>query len=91
MVVDFEWDPAKASVNERKHGLAFQVAVAVFYDPAWLDIDVTRSADGESRRKAVGRIGEHIFTLVYTRRNATVRLISARRANVQEMREYGVR
>ena len=89
--MDFEWDPAKAAANERKHGLAFQVAIVVFSDPNWLDLDVTREADGESRRKAVGRIGEHVFTLVYTRRDAVVRLISARRANVQELKEYDAR
>ena len=87
----FEWDPTKAAANERKHGLAFQVAIVVFSDPNWLDLDVTREADGESRRKAVGRIGEHVFTLVYTRRDAVVRLISARRANVQELKEYDAR
>ena len=89
--MDFEWDTAKAAANERKHGLAFQVAIVVFSDPNWLDLDVTREADGESRRKAVGRIGEHVFTLVYTRRDAVVRLISARRANVQELKEYDAR
>ena len=89
--MDFEWDPAKAAANERKHGLAFQVAIVVFSDPNWLDLDVTREADGESRRKAVGRIGEYVFTLVYTRRDAVVRLISARRANVQELKEYDAR
>ena len=89
--MDFEWDSAKAAANERKHGVAFQVAVVVFSDPNWLDLDVTREADGESRRKAVGRIGEHVFTLVYTRRDAVVRLISARRANVQELKEYDAR
>ena len=89
--MEFEWDPAKAAANERKHGLAVQVAIVVFSDPNWLDLDVTREADGESRRKAVGRIGEHVFTLVYTRRDAVVRLISARRANVQELKEYDAR
>ena len=89
--MEFEWDPAKAAANERKHGLGFQIAIVVFSDPNWLDLDVTREADGESRRKAVGRIGEHVFTLVYTRRDAVVRLISARRANVQELKEYDAR
>lgn len=89
--MEFAWDPAKAIANERKHGLTFEVAIAVFADPNGLDLDVSRAADEESRRKAVGRIGEHVFTLVYTRRGVVVRLISARRANIQEMRDYGAR
>lgn len=29
----FEWDGAKALSNERKHGVAFTLAVTVFRDP----------------------------------------------------------
>ena len=29
----FEWDPVKAESNARKHGVAFEEAVSVFYDP----------------------------------------------------------
>jgi uncharacterized DUF497 family protein len=89
--LEFEWDPAKASLNEQKHGLAFRFVLPVFSDPNLMDIDVSREADGEARRKAVGRIGDHIFALVYSRRGSVIRVISARRANVKEMREYGVR
>ena len=89
--MEFNWDPVKAALNEQKHGLTFHVVVAIFSDPFLLDIDVSRDADGEPRRKAVGRIGENVFTLVYTRRVSVVRAISARRANTQELRKYGVR
>jgi len=29
----FEWDSAKAARNLRKHGVSFEEAVSVFYDP----------------------------------------------------------
>ena len=29
----FEWDPVKAESNAKKHGVAFEEAVSVFYDP----------------------------------------------------------
>ena len=29
----FEWDPNKARLNLRKHGVFFDEAVTVFYDP----------------------------------------------------------
>ncbi len=29
----FEWDPEKARRNEKKHGVFFEEAVTVFYDP----------------------------------------------------------
>jgi len=29
----FEWDPHKAAINSRKHGIEFSQAIAVFDDP----------------------------------------------------------
>lgn len=29
----FEWDPAKADANRRKHGISFETAVRAFADP----------------------------------------------------------
>ncbi|EIL91874.1 BrnT family toxin [Rhodanobacter sp. IGA1.0] len=31
--MDFEWDDAKAALNLRKHGIAFEDAAYVFLDP----------------------------------------------------------
>jgi uncharacterized DUF497 family protein len=31
---EFEWDPAKADANYRKHGVSFEEAVTVFGDPS---------------------------------------------------------
>lgn len=31
--MEFEWDPRKASANERKHSVAFQETATVFADP----------------------------------------------------------
>nr|WP_245781933.1 BrnT family toxin [Granulicella pectinivorans] len=36
MAVLFEWDPAKAESNRRKHGVTFEEATTVFYDPCRL-------------------------------------------------------
>ena len=33
MSFGFEWDPAKADANERKHGVTFDEASTVFGDP----------------------------------------------------------
>jgi uncharacterized DUF497 family protein len=34
MALEFEWDPAKAATNLRKHGVAFDEATTVFADPS---------------------------------------------------------
>jgi hypothetical protein len=31
--MQFEWDPEKARRNYKKHGVTFDEAVTVFYDP----------------------------------------------------------
>ncbi len=36
-VVRFEWDDAKDEINQKKHGVAFEVASRVFADPNVLD------------------------------------------------------
>ena len=33
MAYTFEWDPEKALLNERKHGVSFDEAATVFGDP----------------------------------------------------------
>jgi uncharacterized DUF497 family protein len=84
----FEWDDAKASANEAKHGIHFSYAAGVFLDDNRLDFDTTRTPDGEDRRKVVGLIEGKLYTVVYTRRGAICRLISARRSNAKESRNY---
>ena len=89
--MQFEWDDAKAQSNLAKHGVRFEVATLVFYDPAAKDTDASRPADNERRRKAVGLIEGRLIAVVYTRRDGAVRIISARRANHKESRSYGDR
>ncbi|WP_372786364.1 BrnT family toxin [Phenylobacterium sp.] len=71
--------------------MPFSYATAVLSDPTHRDFDVSRTVDDERRREAVGRIEGRLFTVVYTVRDGAVRMISARRSNVQEMRRYGDR
>lgn len=35
MEYNFEWDPAKAVANHKKHGVSFEQAATVFRDPMW--------------------------------------------------------
>lgn len=86
---EFEWDDAKASVNEAKHAVPFIYATRVFLDDNRVDFDATRQADGESRRKVVGAIAGRVYCVVYTLRGGVCRIISARRANGKESKAYG--
>jgi len=86
--LSFEWDDAKDAANTAKHGVSFIEAAAVFADDR-TDFDASRAGDGERRRKVVGQIDGRLFVVVYTFRRETIRIISARRANVQETRRHG--
>ncbi|HTE40160.1 MAG TPA: BrnT family toxin [Steroidobacteraceae bacterium] len=86
--MDFEYDPNKAVGNFRKHGVSFADAEGVFLDPLSrhrLDPD----AEGEERFVAIGEgnLGR-LLVVIYTLRNESVRLISARQATPNEIRTY---
>ncbi len=49
---------------------------------------MSREADGEARRKAIGLIEGRVFTVVYVQRKEATRIISARRANATEKKAY---
>ena len=86
--MEFEWDERKNATNERKHGISFEDAKAVFRDPArvgWLCSD---PGDDEERFVIVGRSGWKIMSVIYTMRGNITRLISARKASRREQREY---
>ncbi len=87
--LEFEWDDAKAESNLAKHGVPFAYATQLFLDAQRVDLDVTRPADGEVRRKAIGVIEGRLFAVVYTVREGRCRLISARRCNANEEKRYG--
>ena len=90
----FDWDPAKAGSNLRKHGVAFEDAVTVFTDPVARTMDDPDHSQWEARFLLLGRSwADHILVVSYTyRRGADViRIISARRADRRERAQYGAR
>jgi uncharacterized DUF497 family protein len=86
--LEFEWDPRKAAQNIAKHGLPFEYATRVFLDPNRLDVEDRRHDYSEQRWLTLGNIDGRIFAVAYTPRDAVIRLISARKANPRERRQY---
>ncbi len=85
---DFEWDPAKAQVNLRKHRVTFDYATHVFWDPNRIERPDEGEHDGEERWQVIGRAEEFVLVVVFTFRSDIVRIISARRATRDELIEY---
>jgi uncharacterized protein len=87
----FDWDDQKARGNERKHGISFEEAQTVFYDEnARLRYDSDHSLD-EERYILLG-ISSSLRLLVvchaYREENGIIRIISARKAIKQEIKQY---
>lgn len=89
--MEFEWDEAKSDACLAGRGFDFAYAAAVFADPDRLVEPDDRRDYGEPRFRVIGRIEHRIFVVVYTPRAGRIRLISARRANRQEVTRYGAR
>lgn len=87
--MDFEWDADKAAQNLRKHGVQFSIAARALFDPFRIEVYDGREDHGEDRWATIGYAGPALLYVVYTVRNEeTIRLISARKANEQERKQY---
>ncbi len=86
--MDVLWDPGKAWINLKKHGIHFSDAEFVLSDPYAISSE-DEEAEGEQRHVAIGKDARgHILIVVYTYRGENIRLISARPATRKERREY---
>ena len=85
MIVEYEWDEAKRRENREKHGVDFASIVQFSWDTA-----IVERSDryGEMRYTGVGYIGDRLHYVVFTDRGEATRIISLRRANASERREY---
>ena len=89
--ITFEWDDAKAEANVKKHGVSFEEASTVFYDPHALVIDDPDHSHDENGYVIVG-LSEvaRVLTVChcYRETNEIIRIISARRATKSEEDVY---
>lgn len=91
---EFEWDPAKAASNLRKHNVSFENAAMVFSDPLSRSIPDEDHSHHEDRWITVGRAAaDQLLVVSHTLvevapQSISVRLISARVATPGERRQY---
>lgn len=90
----FEWDEIKAATNVRKHGVSFEMAATVFYDPGMRTIPDVEHSDIEERWFSVGLASNRtLLSIAYIWQElppmtTKIRLISARKATQSEARYY---
>ena len=86
--MEFEWDESKSDACFSERGFDFAFAARVFFDPDRLVELDDRRVYGEERYQVIGAIESRLYVVVYTPRQETVRIISARKANQREVRYY---
>ena len=86
--MDFEWDEAKSDGCFTHRGFDFAYAVHAFLDPNRIVRRDQRWEYGEDRYRLLAAIEGRVFVLIYTMRGSAIRIISARKANGKEVREY---
>ena len=83
----FEWDDDKKQSNLAEHGLSFEDAEAVFSGPYVTNED-TRREYGEQRFITLGQLDGRTVVIAHTPRGENTRIISMRKANSREQKNY---
>ena len=90
----FEWDPIKARENLRKHRISFDRAAEVLLDPLAISIVDEEHGEHEERWVSVGKdrrgsllVVVHTFSEL-SAGECKIRIISARKTNRKEARQY---
>lgn len=85
----YEWDPAKAIENLRKHRVDFRDAIGALEDPNRIEEIDDLEVDSEERRRIIGMSSARVLFVATTRRGvANCRIISARKATRDEQDRY---
>jgi uncharacterized DUF497 family protein len=87
----FEWDARKSRANKSKHGVSFEEARTAFLDVSARVIADPEHSEDEDRFVLLG-LSINLRVLVvchcYRESEQVIRIISARRADPSEQREY---
>jgi uncharacterized DUF497 family protein len=90
-MVAFEWDPAKAAANLKKHKVSFEKARSVFFDEFAMQYFDEDHSTNEARFLMLGMSsGARLLIVCHCEREpgATIRIISARKATKRESTFY---
>jgi uncharacterized protein len=82
------WDDSKAKRNRQKHGIDFEEACEVFFDPFFRLVEASRNE--EARDAAIGfdARGRLLHVVHIEFEGEYIRIISARKATREEIKHY---
>lgn len=75
--VRFEWDDQKEEINQKKHGVSFNLAQYAFADPKRIIAEDIEHSQEEHRYYCFGKVGDKIMTVRFTYRKQKIRIINA--------------
>jgi uncharacterized DUF497 family protein len=88
-IMRFEWDRKKAAANLEKHGVGFEEAMTVFYDPLAATFDDPDHSLRERRFVTIGfSSSERLLFVSHTERGESFRIIGARAATARERKKH---
>jgi uncharacterized protein len=90
MTFIFEYDPRKAAINLRKHGVSFDEAITSFFDTAAISMtDPTHSVPGDERFVNIGMSTKNrLLFVVHNETDGLIHIISARLATPAQRELY---
>jgi uncharacterized DUF497 family protein len=87
--VRFEWDPEKASINERRHGVAFDEAATCFDDSNGVYLrNEAPSYEDRLILIALSSLSRLLFVVHAEVGREAIRIVSARKASPAQRRIY---
>ena len=86
--MEFEWDEDKSHACYAERGFDFPYVLPAFFDNNRRVRHDRRWDYGEERYQLLGKVEGRVFFVAYTLRKRTIRIISARKANSREIRDY---
>jgi len=84
----FKWNARKAVINLTKHGVGFENAATVFFDPFIRLVDASRHDEARDAGIGFDGSGRLLYVVHIERENDAIRIISARRATQEERMKY---
>jgi uncharacterized protein len=86
----YEWDINKAAQNIKNHGVSFEEATEVFFDPKAVRGFDSKHSENEERFYIIGFSSRRLLFVIYVEYidSDTVRIITARTAEAKYQREY---
>jgi uncharacterized protein len=86
VIYEFEYDQSKSEANKVKHGVDFVEAQELWSDRNRLIFEARSGS--ELRFGLVAKLGSKHWTAFWTMRSEVIRLISVRRARLEEIENY---